>query len=201
MRRGRAGGRGAGRGRGWGRAAAGARIGGTPGRRWGASGLRAARAPAPGSTRVVAAGNPDGSPGSRWGGGRRGPASIFRAGPVRPGFQPLGACSRRGTGWFRSCSAKWADRPQIARGGVVPPQPESAPLPTRGAASPERTPRGFSGKSRLALVAAISKLRFPESSPGDSETKPNNKQKSPTNFRTPVPEIRLLGATASAFFP
>lgn len=55
--------------------------------------------------------------------------------------------------------------------GSPGPEPESAPSRVCDVPSPEWRPRGFSGKSRCALVAAISKLRFPSSSPGSSETK------------------------------
>ena len=72
---------------------------------WVESGVGAARAPARDSAGVVAVSrNPGGSPGFEVVGGRRSPAVIFRAGPARPGFQSLGACSRRSPGC--SCSPK-----------------------------------------------------------------------------------------------
>lgn len=69
---------------------------------WVESGVGAARAPARDSAGVVAVSrNPGGSPGFEVVGGRRSPAAIFRAGPARPGFQSLGAYSRRSPGWVQ----------------------------------------------------------------------------------------------------
>lgn len=89
--------------------------------------------------------------------------------------------------------------PAPPSGPITRPQTESAPLLVRGASSRDRTSRGFSGKSRFALVAVIAKLNFQNHHPGIQ--KQNNKQQNPTNFRMQVPEIRLPVATASAFLP
>ena len=72
----------------------------------------------------------------------------------------------------------------IARGsravGSSRPHLKVRPVLLAGPPPRERTPRGFSGKSRLALVVALLKFKFPHSlSPiiGDSETKPTNQTK------------------------
>lgn len=131
-------------------------------------GIRAQLRPGvPGIVPVAAAHEPGGSRAARPGGGRGAPAGTLS----RAGFQPP-ALSRPRDRRGSALAPRVRGRPRIACGGV-------APLRVRGAPSAERTSRVLTGKSGFALAPAILKLRLPEPSPGDLETKPNKTQPVP----------------------
>lgn len=191
-------------GAGWGRrreeAATGVLIRGASSWWWVESGVGAAPAPAPDSAGVVAVSrNPGGSPGFEVVGGRRslprgaGEAGLpvtWRLFPPQSSLGPVPA--PRSEPIARGSRAVGSSRPHLKARPVLLPGVSS---------SGEDTPKLFK-KVLSRLVAALSKLKFPDSlSPGYSETKPTNQTKKAQQISDAGPRNSTSGVHDICFSP
>lgn len=124
------------------------------------------------------------APGFETGWRARGSGRELPRGAGAGGFPAPQRLSRPWDGRGPLRRPEWADRSRIARGGAARPRAESALLRVRGALCRKHCPHLF---REVAIRPGGCDLKveiFSDSSPGNSETKPNNKPRRISRYRS-----------------